>query len=400
MPLSWTLALRFLRDGRAQTTLIVVGVAVGTAVIVFITALIGGLQANIIERTLGTQPEIQISAPDLIARVPEAPGAPRALRWIDPRAQRLRAINNAGEVERGLIALSGISAVSPSITGPGFALRGDAVRSVSLTGIVPTSYTRIIPLQDYVQAGAFRVSASDALVGSLLAQDLGLRVGDKLRIQASGGTVQVFNVAGILSLGVRDLDERVVYLGLKPAQALLGLPGGITRIDLKMPRIFDAEATATRIHSLTGLKAESWMQTNGQLLNALKSQTLTTQMIRTFVALSVALGIASVLAVSVVQRTREIGILRAMGATRQRMLVVFLIQGAVLGLGGSTAGAGLGAALLEGFNVFGPKLFPITLSPWLLLASMAVASLAGVIAAALPAARAARLDPVVAIRYV
>ncbi len=400
MPLAWTLALRFLRDGRAQSLMITIGVAVGTAVIVFITALIGGLQANIVARTLGTQAQIQISAPDLVARVPPAATPHLALQYVDARAQRLRAINDASAIERGLGSLAGVTAVAGSISGPGFALRGDAVRAVSLIGIVPATYQRIIPLASYVEAGQFRVGANDALVGSILAQDLGLRVGSKLRVQASSGAVQVFNVSGILGMGVRDLDERVVYLGLKPAQALLGLPGGVTRIDVKLAHIFDAENVAQRIHALTNLKAESWMQTNSQLLNALKSQTLTTQMIRVFVAMSVALGIASVLAVSVVQRTREIGILRAMGATRRRMLAVFLIQGALLGLVGSAIGALLGTVLLITFNTLGPHLFPIPISPWLLLGAMALATLAGVLAAALPALRAARLDPVVAIRYV
>jgi lipoprotein-releasing system permease protein len=122
-------------------------------------------------------------------------------------------------------------------------------------------------------------------------------------------------------------------------------------------------------------------------------------MISFFVAVSVAFGIASVLSISVVQRTREIGILRAMGARQRQMLKVFLVQGAVLGLAGSALGAGAGYGLVWVFNTFGPKLFYIPVSPTLAPLAMAIATLTGTVAAAVPARRAARLDPVVAIRH-
>src|SRR5690606_8938680 len=175
---------------------------------------------------------------------------------------------------------------------------------------------------------------------------------------------------------------------------------GATLIDVTVADIFDAQPVAARIGRLTGLKAESWMETNAQLMNALRSQSLSTQMISIFVALSVALGIASVLSVSVVQRTREIGILRAMGTTRQKMLRVFLIQGAVFGLAGSLVGGVAGYGLVAAFNTFGPRLFYTPMDPWLLVSATALATITGILSAAVPARRAASLDPVEAIRHV
>ena len=105
------------------------------------------------------------------------------------------------------------------------------------------------------------------------------------------------------------------------------------------------------------------METNGQLLNALSSQSMTTEMIRVFVGISVAFSIASVLAVSVVQRTREIGILRAMGSPRGQILRVFLLQGGLLGLLGSACGGLVGWGLVQVFNLFGPRLFIIPVDP-------------------------------------
>lgn len=400
MWIEWTIAVKFLREGKAQSTLILVGIAVGVAVIVFLTALITGLQDNIIQRTLGTQAHIKVEPPEERNRVlPSAPGSVQLL-LESKRAQRLRSINNWQEVRDVLDDFPRVTAVSPLISGPAFARRGEALQSTALVGIDAVRYQRIIPIQDDIVAGEFRIGAGDAVIGKQLATDLGMWVGDKLRLDGGQGREAVVNVAGIFELGVRELDARYVYLDMKQAQALLDLAGAATVIDLTVDDIFEAQAIAWRIARLTGLKAESWMETNTQLMNALRSQSLSTQMIGVFVALSVALGIASVLSVSVVQRTREIGILRAMGSRQSQMLRVFLIQGALFGLVGSLLGAVAGYGLVGTFNTFGPKLFYIPLNPWLLAAATALATLTGILSAVVPARRAASLDPVEAIRHV
>ena len=393
------IALRFLLDNRMQTLLILFGIAVGSAVIVFITALITGLQANVIQRTLGTQAHIRIESPDEFNRVLPADGA-TLLLLESPRAQRLRSISNWQAVRDVLDRDHQVLAVSPVISGPALARRGVARVSVALMGIDPQRYQQIIPVARDLVAGRFLIDGEHVVIGSELAKDLGLGVGDKLRLDAGEGREAVVDVAGIFELGVRELDARYVYLDLKQAQTLLDLPGGITQIDTTVADIFSAERIARRLGRLTGLRAESWMQSNGQLLNALRSQTLTTQMIRLFVGISVAFGIASVLAVSVVQRTREIGILRAMGSPREQILRVFLLQGGLLGLLGAGIGGGVGWSLVQLFNLLGPGLFIIQVEPSLIPLAMAVAGLTGVLAAALPARRAAHYDPAVAIRYV
>ncbi|QOY95445.1 ABC transporter permease [Massilia sp. UMI-21] len=400
MWIEWTIATRFLREGRGQSLLILVGIAVGVAVIVFLTALITGLQANIIGRTLGTQAHIKVQPTEERNRIlAPAPGSTQLL-LESKRAQRLRSINNWQGVRDVLDTLPRVTAVSPLISGPAFARRGEALQSVALVGIDPPRYLRIIPVKDDIVAGSFRVGAGNAVIGKQLAIDLGMRVGDKLRLDGGQGRDSVVNVAGIFELGVRELDARYVYLDMKQAQSLLDLPGAATIIDVTVDDIFEAQAVAARIARLTGLKAESWMETNAQLMNALRSQSLSTRMIGVFVALSVALGIASVLSVSVVQRTREIGILRAMGTTRGQMLRVFLVQGALFGLAGSLLGGAAGYGLVAAFNIFGPKLFFIPVDPWLPVAAAALATLTGTLSAAIPARRAAALDPVEAIRHV
>lgn len=396
----WTIAISFLRDGRAQSLMITLGVAVGVAVIVFVTALIQGLQANIIERTLGTQAHIRLLSPDEINQVQMPPSGTMHLLLEDKRAQRLRSINNWQQVSATLDKMPSLTAVSPVVSGPAFARRGEALESVVLVGIDLKRYTQIIPLGQYLLNGRLRVGADDAVIGSLLAKDLGLQVGNKLRLQTGQQNSVVVSIAGIFELGVRELDSRYVYLDLKQAQSLLGLPGGVTVIDLTVSDIFEAQNIAAQVERLTSLQADSWIKTNAQLMNALSAQSLSTNMIIVFVGISVAFGIASVLSVSVVQRTREIGIMRATGATQNQILRIFLIQGAVFGLLGSVFGSAVSYALVWVFNTFGPGLFYIPIPASLITVAMVLATLTGVIAAAVPSRRAAALDPVVAIRYV
>jgi lipoprotein-releasing system permease protein len=190
---------------------------------------------------------------------------------------------------------------------------------------------------------------------------------------------------------------------LRTAQDLLDLPGGASAIDVTVDDIWRAEEVAQRIAARVGLQADSWIRTNKEFFVALNAQTIANVALRVAVGFSVALGIASVLVVSVVQRSREIGILRAMGATREQVMRVFLIQGGIVGLAGSLIGSGIAAAALEVWqrtlkNPDGTPLFMLEWDPALLGWAALIATVTGLAAAVTPARRAARLDPVVAIR--
>jgi lipoprotein-releasing system permease protein len=207
----------------------------------------------------------------------------------------------------------------------------------------------------------------------------------------------------IYDAGVRDVNRRNVYVPLRTAQSLLGIPGGVTALDLTVTDVFGAEDVAQRLRARLPYDIESWMQTNSQLLSALDAQTLSTRLIRIVVMVVVVLGIASVLVVSVVQKRKEIGILRAMGATRSQMTRVFLMQGALVSAAGAVLGAGLAWAMVFAFTALvrgadGLPLFAITLHLETFATVAAAATLAGVLAAVAPARRAAQLDPAQAIR--
>ena len=232
------IALRFLSENLSQSLLIISGIGVGASVIVFITALITGLQANIIEQTLGSQSHIRFTAPDEFNRVAPAPAGTVQLITETKRAQSLQSILNWQELLAALDSQPDLLAVSPLISGPAIASRGVARNSVVLMGMEPERYLQIVGIDESMIAGSFRVGGGNTVIGSELARDLGLALGDKLLVNAGDERATTLQIAGIFSLGVRELDERFVYLDLQEAQALLDLPGGVTVIDATIADLF------------------------------------------------------------------------------------------------------------------------------------------------------------------
>ena len=395
-------ALRFLREGRMQSLLIVVGVAAGVAVVSYISALIGGLQASTLEKTLGAQAHVTLRARDEAPVLPVAPASALQLDRVMPREQRPRSLAGWPALAAELESRPGVAAVSPMVSTAGLGLRGVATASVALVGVELERFDRIVRLRDKVVAGSARLGPGEAIIGRELATDLGLAVGDRLTV-LTGDISTPLRVTALVDLGVRELNRRTVYLPLRTAQSLAGLPGGATSLDLRLDDVWAAGALAETLSAQLPYEVEGWQQANAQLVSALNAQSVSTGIIRGVVGIVVVLGIASVLVVSVVQKQREIGILRAMGATRGQVLRVFLFQGAVVGALGSVLGVVLAAALIAAFTRFvkgsdGLPLFAISLAPALALQVALAATVAGVLAAVAPARRAAALDPAQAIR--
>ena len=400
-------ALRFLREGRMQTLLIIVGVAAGVAVVAYISALINGLQGNTLAKTLGAQAHITLRAPDdLVLPALAPPEGTTTLSETQPRVQRLRSVANWQALVPLLERHDNIAAVSPMVSGSGLALRGEATQAIALMGVELERYDRIVGLRNKVVSGTARLGPGEAILGRELAEDLGVRAGDRVTLQTSVGGQAVSDavrVTALVDLGVRDLNRRTVIVPLRAAQSLLGLPGGATVLDMSLKDVWVASELAAELRQRYPYQVDSWQENNAQLVSALNAQSVSTSLIRGVVMIVVVLGIASVLVVSVVQKRREIGILRAMGATRGQVLRVFLVQGAVVGAVGSALGIVLAVALIWAFTHFvrgadGLPLFSITLPLGTALRVAGVATLCGVLAAIAPARRAAAMDPAQAIR--
>ena len=412
LPFEWIMATRFMREGRMQTLLIVGGVALGVSVIVFISALISGLQSNLFRRTLDYQAQIIILPPEEVARPlrdsnsnlgKQPANSNQTAILVQPRAQRLRSVDQWQKVRDQLLKMKNVTVVAPVVSGAGFVIRADANRAVTLTGIEPESYLRLIALKDKIIAGSANVTSSDIVVGIELAKDMGVAMGDKLTLRtASGGTATLI-ISGIFDFGNKGQNQRSVYVSFRTAQSLLNLAGGASSLEVNVADPFTAETIAQDIQAQTGLKAESWISTNAQFFSALAAQSMSNTIIRFFVGLTAALGIASVLVVSVVQKSKEIGLLRATGTSRRQILRIFLLQGALMGLMGSLVGSLMGWGFLTLWrgiakNADGTPLFVINFDPMLFFYAAVGATLVGTLAAVFPALRAARLDPAVAIR--
>jgi lipoprotein-releasing system permease protein len=400
---AWIAALRFLAEGRMQTGFILSGIAIGVGVIVFMSAMLSSLQANFTNRVLTSQPQIQIVPPKEIAR---------PLRWdvgvteaavVQQPTQRVLSVDQWQTILASMRARPDVITASPTVSGSALAVRGAASRSIGIFGMEPEDYFHIVRVPDYIVAGVSDIGSDDILIGLDLANDLGATIGDKLNVIPAIGASRTLTIRGIFDLGNKGANERNTYVVLRTAQSLLGLIGGATTIDITVTDVYAAETIAQDIQSTLPVEADSWIKTNAQFFTAINAQNLSSTLIRVFVGLSVAFGIAAVLVVSVLQRSKDIGILRAMGSSRGQILRLFLIQGGVLGFLGSLAGSVLGAGALVVWHTYarqanGTELFPLTIDPSLFVSSAALATLTGVVAGIVPALRAARLDPVEAIR--
>ena len=326
---------------------------------------------------------------------------------VERRAQRVRSIVQWQRAQTEIERVAVVVATSPTISGAAIAVRGGGANAVVVRGIEPASYRRIVPLDSFLVAGRLDLDGFKVVIGTEMAKNLGVSVGDRLRLRIGADSAvaanAVYTVTGLFDLGNRDLNARWVFASLRTTQSLFGLEGGASSIEVKVGEIYEAESLAREITTRTGLVADSWMAANAQLLIGLRSQSASSIMIQVFVVLAVALGIASVLAVSVVQKSREIGILRATGTSRRQVLRIFLAQGAILGVLGSAVGIAFGIALGFAFsrvaiNPDGSPTFPVSLDGVLYLRSSAIAIGAGIASAVVPARRAAKMNPADSIR--
>ena len=405
-PIEFFLALRFLKEGHSQTVLIFAGATAGVGVVVFLISLIVGLQQTLIEQTMGLHPHVIVEPRENLGpdSVYEAADTELVFSRVEPRPGRFEDIEEWRDLSLQVGADPDAVGVTAVAFGPGTAVRGQALQPIEIRGIDPGTYREVINLEERLVDGQYRFDDQGAVIGYELAEELGVEVGDRIRFVIAEGEGRTFVVRGLLDLGARTPNRSWAYVSIREGQSLLDLGDSVTAIQIVLEDLFDAVEVADRLQNQVEHEVVSWTETNRDLLRALRTQTASTLLIAVFVAISVALGIASVLVVTVVQKRGQIGVLRAMGAPMGTVLRVFLIQGATVGLVGSIFGSLLGTGLAIGFSDFirddrGATLFPVQPSPTIFAIACVLATLAGLLAAVVPARRAARLDPADAITH-
>ncbi|HEY0919555.1 ABC transporter permease [Devosia sp.] len=400
MPYGLKIALRYLTAGKAQTGLLIAGVAVGVFVFVFISALIGGLGLFLVQRTVGDIAHVSVEAPDREAGLLLPGGEGRILLAEQRAATRREQLRTAAAFLPLIEALPGVRAVSPQIVGNGFLVRGQQRAPVGVTGVEADKVSAIADIGGHLVAGSAALTNTTVLIGSTLARDIGVEVGQVVGLLSDRDIERPLLVGGIFELGLEALDSRAAFVSLAAARTLFELPQGISRIEIKLDDLDAADAYAARIAADTGLAATPWTAGNAQLLSGLRAQENSSNLIKAFALISIVIGVASALLLSTYRRRSEIGIMRAMGASRSFVVAVFVIQGALIGILGGLAGAGLGYLLLAPFPP--PDLatagdLPIDVRQGAYGLAIGLTALGAILASILPARAAARVDPVTVI---
>ena len=392
------LAIRHLLSHPGQSALLMAGVALGVSVFIFMSALIGGLATLLTLRTVGSIPHVVLELPDRDPAILSANA--RTLSVLQKDLSRRDQIAIWQPVIPIIERTPGIIAVSPQIRGSAFVERGQAITPVGVIGVMPGKLSAIADIDRAIVGGSSNLPTDGILIGSVLARDLGLRVGQVVLLISDRGRSRSFRIGGIFTLGIASADRQAVYLNFTTARALFDLTTGISRIEIKVAPATAAPGIAERLRRSTGLKATAWTEDNKQLFEGLDAQARTGTIIKAFSLVTIIVGIASAMLLSIVRRQSEIGIMRAMGASRGLVISIYVLEGTLIGLIGAVAGA-LAAWLallpLPPVSEVSSGSLPIDRQQGGFLLAIALTTIAAVLASILPARRAAHIDPVEAI---
>ncbi|RYE62200.1 MAG: ABC transporter permease [Oxalobacteraceae bacterium] len=392
---SFKVALRYLTSNRGQTSLLILGVAVGVYVFVFMSALIGGLAVLLLDRTVGNIAHVTIEKPDrdpVLLFDRDIGTLFAALKSTQQRATLQSATSFLPMIE----VIPQVKTVAGAVTGSGFLTKGEAIAPTVVTGVEAQQVSAIADIAGNLRAGSTDLTIGTALIGSGLANKLGIRVGQTVSIRSERGIVTTLKIGGIFSLGVAGVDDTATYVNIRTARVLFELPDGFSRLEVKLHDLKSAPRAAVEIANATGLKSTPWTEKNQQLLNGLTAQARSGDVIKGFALITIVIGIASALLLSTYRRQSEIGIMRAMGATRRFVVFVFMIQGGLIGLTGALLGAGLGYLSLLPFpppQATSGAGLPIDIGQGAYGAAILLTLVSSIIAAIWPAGAASRVDP-------
>ena len=392
------IAWRFLVKGKLQTLFIILGISMGVAVQFFLFSLIGGLQNSIIERTVGSSPHLIISPED---RKP----APVDTASVNVKAYRPAALEERPEIfswQQYVLELKKdkrITSISPVANGNGFVLEGSTVHPVRVKGLLEPDGPDIYRVKQKLISGSDRFSGETALIAKELADKLALVTGDKFILRNDSGQDISLIAGGIFDLG-KAAGSSLIVLSLDRVRAFFGIDG-VSAIEVQVTDVFEAESVALKYSRyFSRVKLESWQKTNREMLAALSSQSSSSYTIQFFVLFSISLGIASVLGIAAVQKSRQLGILKAMGTTDLSSAKIFVVQGFILGAIGSVTGLGIGYGISILFiRAMGDMIaFGLEIKTAYIILPVVLAVIASTVAAVIPASRASKLSPIEVIR--
>jgi lipoprotein-releasing system permease protein len=411
MPYELQVAIRYLVARRRQAFVSLIsfvsalGVAVGVTALVVALALTTGLQTELRDRMLGSMPHIYV------ARIAEGGVA-----------------DVPGERER-MLALPGVIGAAPVVIGPALVRAGERSAFVTLKGVDPAVEGTVTELPGRMVAGRFEALTAprsangprlDGIaLGRDLAQSLGVRPGDVLTVLTPEGTLtpmgvmpraRSLRVAGIFQLGLYEYDSAYAVVSLPVGLRLMGKPYP-DFLQLKVEDIYRAHGVAEGIVDRYGAtyQVQDWAEMNRSLFSALQLEKMAVSITIGLIVIVAALNIVASLVLMVMEKSRDIAILKTMGASSRSISIVFMLQGTLIGLTGTLAGLVLGIGLsvvLDRYrlvhipgDVYQIAYIPFRLEPLAIAIVAASALVICFLATIYPSRQAGRLDPAEALRH-
>jgi lipoprotein-releasing system permease protein len=401
------IALSHLRGRRRQTFVSLLGVVLGVGFFLAVSALMRGSEADLIRRLVDTAPHVTVSDEFRDARAQPArvlyPLGAVAIRSVKPKTER-RGIRQYKQKLALIDAIPGTQA-APLLIGQVIFSFAGREQAVSLTGIVPERMKGVSRIEQDITAGsldAVDVNPSGIIIGEGLSRKLGLDMGDMVTVVSPAGNVRAMKIVGLFRTGNANYDESQTFAQLTRVQALMNRPNVANSIVIRVDEAARAPDVAAKIETGTGYKSVSWQESSKDLLEALGIRNVIMYTVVSAILLVACFGIYNVISTVVIEKIRDIAILKSMGFRARDIRWIFVIEGALIGTGGSLLGMLFGAALMravENVEIKPPGATDAINLPiywgWDEFAIAAgFALLSAVFAAWLPARKGARVHPV------
>lgn len=410
IPLPLTIALAHLASRTRQTLVSVLGVTLGVGMFIAVSGLMAGFQSTFRSQLIDTNPHIvvtdEIRQPAAQPLVLLHPGAAVHIRRILPR-DPVRGIAGAGAIVEALSATPGITA-APVLRGELILRRAGRDYAVAASGIDPARQARVTTLaKDIVQGrlDALGARSDGIIIGESLATKMGASLGDTLIAVPPTGQSAALRIVALFRTGQEQVDTATAYVSLARQQSMQGRPRVVNQIQLRLADIAQSIPLAATIEGRWGYKAAPWEETFARILEVFVLQNVIIYGSTGSILVVAAFGIFNIISTVVMEKSRDIAIMRAIGMPGAAVVAIFVVEGVLVGVLGVLAGCGMGMGIalvlgqIPAPGASDPSQKLMVAQTWLnygLACGIALAS--AVIAAWLPARRAVRNNPLDTIR--
>jgi len=401
--MNWELfvAVRYLIAKRRERFISIIslisiaGVAVGVGVLIIVIAVMSGFDTDLREKIIGTNSHIIIEGE--------------------------YGVDGISELSRQIQRVKHVTATAPFVYGQAMVMRAQETMGILVRGVDPKQEGRVSKLGSYMKTGNVDLENNGCVIGNELAKRLNLKIGQRITLISPASTIgEEFQVRGIFSSGMYMYDANLIYVGLPQAQGLFGLGSRTSGIAVKIDdalRVLKVKAAVRDALKGYSYSIRSWMDLDKNLITALRLEKIMMFIVVGMIVLVACFNIGSSLIMMVMEKTKDIGILRSIGATAGSIRRIFLLEGLIIGGAGTALGFAFGLTVvrhinpiahsiesLTGFSFFPPDIYYFSRIPALIglfdmscIAGFALA--ASLVATLYPSHQAARLDPVEALRY-